>query len=112
MLLCFELWSKKAEYWEVGDEEAAATSHTSIIVFLNAVKHIADCTDGYHWKRRKLPEQLDLVSNMVRFDCNRNFDAWMGEKNHQVHAKWPAATAQKRYATFDILDRRSGPIHS
>jgi hypothetical protein len=101
MLLCFELWAKKAEYWEVGDKEAEKTAHAAIIVLLDAVKHIADRTDGYQWKLPKFHELLHLVWYMTRFGGARNFDAGMGEKNHQVLAKWPAATSQKRYATFD-----------
>jgi hypothetical protein len=102
MMMCYEQWAKKKEYWVIGDEEATGLAELAITKFLDSVKEIADRTEGYQWKITKFHEQLHVVWYMKRFGSPRNFDAGMGEKNHKVLAKWPAATAQKRYMTFDL----------
>ena len=101
MMMCYEQWAKKPEYWVLDDEEGIDLARSAIVKFLDSVKEIADRTEGYQWKITKFHEQLHVIWYMNRFGSPRNFDAGMGEKNHKVLAKWPAATAQKRYMTFD-----------
>ena len=102
MMMCFEQWAKKDKYWEIDDEEGERLAHTAIRNFLKAVKHIADRTEGHSWKLPKFHELKHLVWYITRFGSPRNTDAGMGEKNHQILAKWPSNNAQRRYGTFEI----------
>ena len=93
MMMCYEQWAKKDDYWELKDEDGIDVAQSAIVKFLESVKKIADRTEGYKWKITKFHEQLHVVWYMKRFGSPQHFDAGMGEKNHKVLAKWPAATA-------------------
>ena len=77
------------------------------MILLDAAKRIAARTQGYHWKISKFHKLLHLVWYMIRYGGASNFDAGMGEKNHQILAKLPASSCQKRCATFEkqAMDR-------
>ena len=89
MMMCYEQWAKKPEYWVLDDEEGIDLARSAIVKFLDSVKEIADRTEGYQWKITKFHEQLHVIWYMNRFGSPRNFDAGMREKNHKVLAKWP-----------------------
>jgi hypothetical protein len=109
MFMCFELWASKEEYWKIGmeEEEAFPAVTKAIRNLLKTLKTIARRTEGNAWKLTKFHELLHLLWYMKRFGAPRNYDAGMGEKNHQVMAKLPASSCQKIYATFDkqVMDR-------
>jgi hypothetical protein len=80
MLLCFEQWVSKPEYWEASNYDAAESARESIRVLLMTIKRVAKRSDGYQWKITKFHEFLHLVWYIERFGCPHGFAADMGEK--------------------------------
>ena len=56
MLLCFEQWTKKVEFWKIDDDEAPEKVMKSIRKLLRTVSRIAKQTEGYKWKITKFHE--------------------------------------------------------